>query len=168
MRSYSVTTQMKHLYLISALYLQNKFVFQHYITRWNLYFCQILFYTNMLVITTGSEFNSLTAVITNMRLQRVFFFGSNLWFGGRQSTVTMVFTHWPRKESFPVFLSTERKMLAFKPFLQYFATGSDTTSCQDYKEYEFVECLSEETQIVDLISTVSYNHIITFSIHARN
>ena len=46
-------------------------------------------------------------------------------------------------------------MLTFKLFLQYFVIGSDTTSCQDYKEYEFVECLSEETQIVDIISTVS-------------
>ena len=55
-----------------------------------------------------------------------------------------------------------------KLFLQYFATGSDTNSCQDYKEYEFVECLSQEIQIVNLISTVSYNHIIAFSIHARN
>ena len=31
------------------------------------------------------------------------FFCSNLWFGGRQSTVTMVFTRWPREDSFPVF-----------------------------------------------------------------
>ena len=80
----------------------------------------------------------------------------------------MVFMHWPRKESFPVFLSTERKILVFKLFLQYFATGSDTTSCQDYKEYEFVVCLSQEIQIVNLISTASYNHIIAFSIHPRN
>ena len=41
-------------------------------------------------------------------------------------------------------------MPAFKPFLQYFAIGSDTASCQDYEEYEFVDCLSEETQIIDL------------------
>ena len=41
-------------------------------------------------------------------------------------------------------------MPAFKPFLQYFAAGSDTASCQDYEEYEFVECLSEEAQIIDL------------------
>ena len=27
-------------------------------------------------------------------------------------------------------------MSAFKPFLQYFATGSDTASCQDYEDYE--------------------------------
>ena len=41
-------------------------------------------------------------------------------------------------------------MSAFKPFLQYFAKGSDTTSCQDYEVYEFVECVSEKTQIIDL------------------
>ena len=33
------------------------------------------------------------------------------------------------------FSSTRGKMSAFKPFLQYFATGSDTASCQDYEEY---------------------------------
>ena len=43
-----------------------------------------------------------TAVTTNTRPQRFFFFGSNLWFGGRQSTVTMVFSLWPREDSFPV------------------------------------------------------------------
>ena len=41
-------------------------------------------------------------------------------------------------------------MWAFKPFLQYFATSSDTSLCQDYEEYEFVQCLLEETQIIDL------------------
>ena len=47
-------------------------------------------------------------------------------------------------------------MSAFKSFLQNFATGSDTASYQDYKEYEFVECLSEKTHY---LNTVSYNHI---------
>ena len=36
-------------------------------------------------------------------------------------------------------------------FLQYFPTGSDNASCEDYEGYEFVECLSEETQIMDLL-----------------
>ena len=48
------------------------------------------------------------------------------------------------------FLEHSGNMPAFKPFLQYFGTGSDTASCQYYEEYEFVECLSEETQIIDL------------------
>ena len=43
-------------------------------------------------------------------------------------------------------------MLVFKPFLQYFATGTDTASCQDYEEYEFVEPLPEEIQIIDLFT----------------
>ena len=43
-----------------------------------------------------------TAVTTNTRPQRFFSFGSNLWFDGRQSTVTMVFSLWPREDSFPV------------------------------------------------------------------
>ena len=30
-------------------------------------------------------------------------------------------------------------MSAFQPFLQYFAAGSDTASCQDYEEKEFVK-----------------------------
>ena len=39
-------------------------------------------------------------------------------------------------------------MSAFQPFLQHFAAGSDTASCQDYEEKEFVECFWEETQII--------------------
>ena len=39
-------------------------------------------------------------------------------------------------------------MSAFQPFLQYFAAGSDTASCQDYEEKEFVECFSSEFLLV--------------------
>ena len=77
-----------------------------------------------------------------------FFFGSNLRFiGGRQSTVTMVFTRWPREE-----LEHSEENVGVKLILQYFATGSDTASCQYYEEYEFVECLSEKTLIIDLFT----------------
>ena len=45
----------------------------------------------------------ITAVTTNTcPLEKAFFFGSNLRFGGRQSTVTIVFTSWPRENSLPV------------------------------------------------------------------
>ena len=43
-------------------------------------------------------------------------------------------------------------MPAFQPFMEYFAIGSDTASCQDYEEYEFVECFSEKTQIIDILT----------------
>ena len=75
------------------------------------------------------------------------------------------------KRFYPRFSSTRRKMSAFKPFLQYFATGSDT-SCQDYQHYEFVECLSEEIQIIDLFThCIKFNtttYAYAFSIHARS
>ena len=90
----------------------------------------------------------MTAVTTNKRPQRFFSSGSNLRFGGRQSTVTMVFHALAQSRLFPRFSSTRKN----KSFLQYFATGSGTASCQDYEEYEFVECLSEETQIIDLFT----------------
>ena len=85
-----------------------------------------------------------------MRPQRFFSSGSNLRFGGRQSTVIMVFYALAQSRFFPRFSSTRKNMPAFKPFLQHFAAGSGTASCQDYEEYEFVECLSEETQIIAL------------------
>ena len=91
-------------------------------------------------------------VTTNTCPQRFFFFGSNLRFVGRQSTLTMVFTLWPREDSFPVSRALGGTCWPFKPFLQCFATGCDTGSCQDYEEYEYVECLSEETQIIDLFT----------------
>ena len=86
------------------------------------------------------------------RVLKGFFFGANLRFGGRQSTVTMVFTCWPIEHSFPVSRALGGTCRPFKPFLQYFATGPDSDSCQDYEEYEFVECLSEKSQIIDLFT----------------
>ena len=90
----------------------------------------------------------MTAVTTNTRPQRYFSSGSNLRFGGRQSTVSMVFHALAQSRLSPRFSSTRKN----KSFLQYFATGSGTASCQDQEEYEFVECLSEETQIIDLFT----------------
>ena len=92
--------------------------------------------------------NPITAVTTNTRPQRYFSSGSNQPFGGRQSAVTVVFHSLATSRLFPRFSSTRKN----KSFLQYFATGSGTASCQDYEEYEFVECLSEETQIIDLFT----------------
>ena len=73
-------------------------------------------------------------------------------FGGRQSTVTKV-SRVGQVKILPPFLEHSRwKMSAFKPFLHYFATGSDIASCQDCEECEFVEVLSEENQIINLFT----------------
>ena len=61
------------------------------------------------------------------------------------------FTHWLREDSFH-FSSTRNNVLAFPPFLQYFATGSHgTASCKDYEDCEFVDCLLKETQIINTL-----------------
>ena len=46
-----------------------------------------------------------------------------------------------KRRFFPCFSSTRRNMSAFKPFCNILLQD-DTASCQDYEEYEFVECLS--------------------------
>ena len=56
----------------------------------------------------------------------------------------------------------------FKPVLQYFATGSDTASCEDFEEYEFPERLSEETQIVDSFTHCKLQSHTLSQIHARD
>ena len=66
--------------------------------------------------------------------------------------VSMVFTRWPREDSFPVSRALGGTFRRLSRFLQYFATRSDTALCQNYEEYEFVECLSEETQMIDLFT----------------
>ena len=83
--------------------------------------------------------NPMTAVTTNKRPQRFFSSGSNLRFGGRQSTVIMGFHTLAQSRLSPLFSSTRKN----KSFLQCFATGSSTASCQDYEE---------ETQIIDLFT----------------
>ena len=84
-------------------------------------------------------------------------------FGGRQSTITMGFHALAQSRLSPRFSSTRKN----KSFLQCFATGSGTASYQDYEEYEFVECLSEETQIIDLFTNCKKNNHISF-LNARS
>ena len=55
----------------------------------------------------------ITVATTNTCPQRLFFFGSNLQFGGRQSIVTIVFMHWQRA----------KKLVSDSPGLVDFAIG---------------------------------------------
>ena len=54
-------------------------------------------------------------------------------------------------------------MSVLTPFFAIFALGSDTTSCQDYDEYKMCECLSEETQIIDIFTHCKLQPHITLS-----
>ena len=93
----------------------------------------------------------ITAVTTNTRPQRVFYLVQTCGLVDVNQPLPW-FSRVGQEEILSCFSSTQRNRSAFNPFLQYFATVSDTTSCQDYEEYEFVECLSEETQIIDLFT----------------
>ena len=62
------------------------------------------------------------------------------------------FRRWSRADSFPVSRALGKTCLRLSPFCNIFATESGTASCPDYEEYKFIECLSEETQIIDLFT----------------
>ena len=61
------------------------------------------------------------------------------------------FTRLPR-EILSLFLEHSEEYVGVSAVSLYFAAGSDTSSCQDYEEKEFVECFSEETQIIDIFT----------------
>ena len=98
--------------------------------------------------------NNLTAVTTNTRPQRVFSSVQTCVLVDVNQPLPWFFTRWPvgLEKILSPFLEHSEYMSAFKPFLQYFVVGSDTASCQDYEEKEFVECFSEETQIIDIFT----------------
>ena len=59
-----------------------------------------------------------------------------------------------QKKFLSLFLKHSEENVSVKAvFAIYFATGSDTASCQAYEDYEFVECLLEKTQITDLTNS---------------
>ena len=108
----------------------------------------------------------LTAVTTNTCLQRVFF-GSNLWFGGRQSTVTMGSMCWPGEDSFPVSRALEGGKCRL---LSYFCT----ILLQDLTPLHVKIMRSTNLLIIcwrklklTYLLTESYNHINFFNIHLQ-
>ena len=95
-----------------------------------------------------------------------FFFGSNVQFGGCQSTVTMVFTRWPRQDSWnPPFSSTCWHLNRFcNIFLQ------DLTLLQVKITRSVSNLLSvcrRKLKSLTYIHTVSYNHISFLSTHSQ-
>ena len=92
-----------------------------------------------------------TAVTTNTRPQRVFLlFKPAFWWTSinRYHGFSLV----GLEKILSPFLEHSEEYVGVSAVLQYFAARSDTASCQDYKEKEFVECFSEETQIIDIFT----------------
>ena len=97
----------------------------------------------------------MTAVTTNTRPQRFFFFGFKPAFWWTSINRYHGFSRVGPERTLSPFLEHSEEQVV----LQYFATGSGTASCQDYEEYEFVECLSEKLKLSTYLQTVSNNHI---------
>ena len=93
--------------------------------------------------------NPMTAVTTNKRPQRFFSSGSNLRFGGRQSTVTMVFHALAQSRLFPRFSSTRKN----KSFLQCLLHDLAPLHVKTTRSTNLlIECSPKETQIIDLFT----------------
>lgn len=72
----------------------------------------ILFCGKIVAIVVDAYTNSKLQWLPLTRAVQGFFF----WFGGRQWNVTMVFTHWPRKDSLPVSWALKGKCRHFNSF----------------------------------------------------
>ena len=84
-----------------------------------------------------------------------FFFGSNLRFiGGRQSTVTMVFTRWPREE-----LCTRRKMSALRWFCNILLQGLTPLHVNITRSTNLLSVCRRKLKLSTYLHAVSYNHI---------
>ena len=131
--SYNLMWQVPYFHLLDLLFFAGQF-------RSKLF--------SQLLKTVDIKPKSFTAATTNTRPRRVFY-----WV----QTSVLVDVNKPLSYHGFSRVGLERilfrkNMSAFKPFLQYFAIGYDTASCQDYEENEFVECLSQETQIIDIFT----------------
>ena len=111
---------------------------------------------------------SFTAVITNTRPQRVFSFGSNLRFGGRQSTVTMVFTRWPREDSFPVYRALRGQCRRLSRLCNILLQDLTPLPVKITRSTNLLSVCRRKLKLSTYLNTVSYNHVLAFSIHTCN
>ena len=100
--------------------------------------------------------NPITAVTTNTRPQRFFSSGSNIRFGGRQSTVTM---RWPRADPFPVSRALGRTSRFCNTMLQNLAPVHVKTT----RSTNLLSVCRRKVKLSTYLQTVSYNHISFFN-----
>ena len=97
-----------------------------------------------------------------------FSFGSNLWFGGRQSTVTMVFTRWPREHSFPVSRALRGQCRRLRRLCNILLQDLIPLPVKVTRSTNLLSLCRRKLQLSTYLNTVSYNHILAFSIHTCN
>ena len=106
----------------------------------------ILFISRLQHLFGGRCFN-ITAITTNTRPQR-----SNQRFGGRQSTVTMVFTRWPREDSFPF----SRKCRRLSRFCNIFQQDLTPLHVKIMWSTNFVECCWRKLKLSTYLNIVTF------------
>ena len=112
----------------------------------------------------------ITAVTTNTRPQRFFSSGSNLRFGGRQSTVTMVFTRWPRADFFPISRALGRICLRLSRFCNILLQDPAQLHVNITRSTNLSSVCRRKLINYRLIHTVSLiqPHKLSQCMHARN
>ena len=108
----------------------------------------------------------LTAVTTKTRPQG-FFFGSNLRFGGRHSTVTMVFTRWPTNILSPFLEHSRRKMSAFNPFYIILLQDLTPLHVKITRSTNLLSFCRRKIKLSTYLHPVSYNHISFLNTHSQ-
>ena len=96
-------------------------------------------YTSVLGLQESFPFTAVTQALTRALKGFFLWFKPAIWWTSINPNPVYALAN---RRFFPRFSSSGRKMSAFKQFLLYVKII--------YKEYEFVECLSEETRIIDL------------------
>ena len=84
---------------------------------------------------------------------------SNLWFGGRQSTVAMVFTRWPREDSFPVSGALGGKCRRLNRVCNIMLQDLTPLHVKITRSTNLLRVCPRKFKLSTYLHTVRYNHI---------
>ena len=88
-----------------------------------------------------------------------FKFGSNLRFGGRQSTVTTVLTRWPREDSFPVSRALGETCRRLSRFCNILLQDLTPLHVKITRSTNLLSVCRRKLKLSTNLHTVSYNQI---------
>ena len=96
-----------------------------------------------------------------------FFFGSNMQFGGCQSTVTMVFTRWPREDSFPLSWALGGTCWHLNRFCNILPQDVTLLHVKITRSTNLLSVCRRKLKLSTYLHTVSYKHISFLSTHSQ-
>ena len=96
-----------------------------------------------------------------------FFFGLNLRFGGRQSTVTMVSTRWPREDSFPVSRALRGQFRRLSRLCNILLQDLTPLPVKITRSTNLLSVCRRKLKLSTYLNTVSYNHVGFLNTHLQ-